>query len=508
MNRKHLSLLFLSALLTYFPLSGQIKVEKWKVFEVIIKGPSTGNPFTDVQLSADFTQGDQKVTVDGFYDGRGIYRIRFMPGSEGAWNYITSSNIKSLSNKKGRLICTSAMPGNHGQVVVKDSLYFAYADGTPHHSFGTTSYAWVLQGDSLANITLRTLAKGYFNKLRMCIFPKSYNYNTNEPQLYPFEGKPLTEWDFTRFNPAYFQNIEKRIRQLDSLGIEADLIVFHPYDRWGFSKMGTDNDNRYVKYIIARFAAFKNVWWSMANEYDLIKPGKNWEEIIRLFADKDPYQHLRSIHHCVKMYDHRNPLLTHVSTQSDRTYEARELRIKYRKPVIYDECKYEGNIFLSWGCLTPQAMVDKFWQGVVNGAYVGHSECYTNEQPFGYAKESKSVLWWSHGGELKGQSPERIKFLQTIIQQAPAELSPAKIWNEGGVDYGCVKSKEDYYLVYFPITCQLRGAELKLPAQNKYTIEIIDTWNMTIQKLPTLYSGKCLIELPANKVVALRIVKV
>ena len=27
------------------------------------------------------------------------------------------------------------------------------------------------------------------------------------------------------------------------LGIEADIILLHPYDRWGFSKMGTENEN-------------------------------------------------------------------------------------------------------------------------------------------------------------------------------------------------------------------------------------------------------------------------
>ena len=75
----------------------------------------------------------------------------------------------------------------------------------------------------------------------MCIFPKDYDWNKKEPLLYPFEGKPLTDWDYTKFNPAYFQNIEKRIAQLDSLGIEADLIVFHPYDRWGFKKMDRKN---------------------------------------------------------------------------------------------------------------------------------------------------------------------------------------------------------------------------------------------------------------------------
>ena len=51
--------------------------------------------------------------------------------------------------------------------------------------------------------TLQTLANAPFNKLRMCIFPKDYAYNKNEPVYYPFEGTPLKDWDFTRFNPEF-----------------------------------------------------------------------------------------------------------------------------------------------------------------------------------------------------------------------------------------------------------------------------------------------------------------
>ena len=35
-------------------------------------------------------------------------------------------------------------------------------------------------------------------------FPKRYNWNTNEPLLYPFEGVPTTNWDFAHFNPKFF----------------------------------------------------------------------------------------------------------------------------------------------------------------------------------------------------------------------------------------------------------------------------------------------------------------
>jgi len=80
--------------------------------------------------------------------------------------------------------------------------------------------------------------------------------NRGEPPLYPFEDA-AQRLDFTRFNPEFFRHQEKRISQLLRLGIEADLILFHPYDEghWGFDRMDAASDDRYLRYVVARLAA-------------------------------------------------------------------------------------------------------------------------------------------------------------------------------------------------------------------------------------------------------------
>src|SRR5262249_34212626 len=52
---------------------------KWDIFELALPGPSAGNPYMDVELEASFMQGSRAIHVAGFYDGEGIYRLRFMP---------------------------------------------------------------------------------------------------------------------------------------------------------------------------------------------------------------------------------------------------------------------------------------------------------------------------------------------------------------------------------------------------------------------------------------------
>jgi hypothetical protein len=493
-------------LLTTYSLYSQSNVEKWKVFEISLNGPISGNPFKEVKLSGLFVKDHDSITVRGFYDGEGIYKIRFMPQHEGKWVYVTNSNVKKLDNKKGSFVCTPAGKENHGPVAVKDTFYFAYADGTPHHSFGTTCYGWVHQGDSLADVTLKTLSHSYFNKIRMCIFPKSYDWNINEPTYYPFEGTPLKNWDYSRLKPIFFQNIEKRIKQLDSLGIEADLIVFHPYDRWGFSSLDRATDDMYIDYIIARFGAYKNVWWSMANEYDFMndKTLDDWNHYIEKFASNDKFHHLLSIHNAVRFYDHTNPLITHASIQNEDTYKAKEYRRKYKKPVVYDECRYEGNIPWSWGNLTAQALVEKFWRGVTNGGYVGHGETYVTENPVKFPNESTDILWWSKGGDLKGESPERIKFLRKLIETAPAQLKPIPLFT--WMPFSCIGVENEYYLGYLN-DAQPRSIVIDLPKTALFNVEIIDTWNMTITPAHGNFTGKSLIVLPGKPYIAIRIVK-
>ena len=176
-------------------------VERWGVYEVALNGPTNGNPFRDVEFSARVTQGALAVQANGFYDGDGVYRVRFMPPSEGEWRYITESSTSQLNNKSGAFIAAKPSADNRGPVRVSNTYHFAYEDGTPYKELGTTCYVWEWQPEALQEQTLKTLATAPFNKLRFCVFPKRYLWNTNEPILYPFEGTPTTNWDFIRFNP-------------------------------------------------------------------------------------------------------------------------------------------------------------------------------------------------------------------------------------------------------------------------------------------------------------------
>jgi hypothetical protein len=481
-----------------------MNIEQWDIFELALPGPSGGNPFADVQFGATFQYQHRSIPVDGFYDGEGIFRARFMPETPGTWQYVTHSNIPELDGRTGEFTCVPATGDNHGPVRVANLYHFAYADGTPHYSIGTTCYVWTHQPTALQERTLDTLAKAPFNKMRMCVFPKHYRFNENEPDLYPFERKTDGAWDFMRFNPAFFRQFEGRVADLRRLGIEADIILFHPYDRWGFADMTLEEDLRYLRYFIARMAAHRNVWWSLANEYDLMKKSvSDWDVLFQCVQERDPYQHLRSIHNwqllnahdSQKFYDHGKPWVTHASIQQGHLDLVGMWRAQYKKPVVVDECCYEGDIPNGWGNISARELVHRFWEGTVRGGYVGHGETYLS---------GGDVLWWSKGGVLRGESPSRIAFLRHILE-VYGPIEPVQIANERWFAQG--GKAGEYYLLYTHVH-QPSVIELNLPAGMGFKTEVIDTWEMTVTPLDGIYEGRCDVAMPGKPYHALRLRKV
>ena len=78
----------------------------------------------------------------------------------------------------------------------------------------------------------------------MGVFPKDYPFNVNAALHAIFEAGPDGKEDFDRPNPLAFRHFEAQVGALRDLGIEADIIIFHPYDRWGYANMARQCENR------------------------------------------------------------------------------------------------------------------------------------------------------------------------------------------------------------------------------------------------------------------------
>ena len=471
------------------PISAQERIEQWGRFELTLAGTPTGNPFADVDLRATFTNGEETVAVTGFYDGNGQYKVRFMPQTTGRWKYTTHSNMKSLNAQSGSFDCIPPTGTNHGMVGVRNTCDFGYADGTPYYPFGTTMYAFIHPDMEREELTLQTLSTSPFNKIRICVFPKTYDNNNDEPRYFPFQwvqGAPLDTvnnnkvavWDFSRFDTEFFTHLERRIDDLDRLGIQCDLILFHPYDEghFGFDRMSRANDLNYVRYVVARLSSFRNVWWSLANEWDFLK-GKSmddWMAILETVAASDPYGHLLSNHNGKVYFDYHHPLITHCSIQNESACEdfgrAGLIKDSYRKPLVFDEICYEGNYPNRWGSLSGEELTHRFWQAAIVGAYATHGEVFTSND---------HIAWTEKGAILRGTSAPRIGFLRKLIEQT-GSLKIIDNWRYLNI----AKSEKGQVVIYLGKD-QPKEWTFMVPNRmgwadgTKVKVEVLDTWNMT-----------------------------
>lgn len=474
-----------------FVLSQSTK--QWDIFELELTGPATGNPFLDVSLTASFSHGDSSITVIGFYDGDSTYRIRFMPHVQGSWSYVTSSNSVVLNNISGDFMVEAPSVGNHGPVRVADQFHFTFADGKRFFPVGTTLYCWQLER---YDETLATLKNASINKVRFMPFPHSGN---KFPPYNPWEGS-INNWDFDRPNPKFWQFMENAVKDLGDIGVQADFIFFHPYESggrqtWGFGPelMTATQRQNYLKYAVSRLAAYSNVWWSMANEYDLINTSTSyWEPLAAAVAGTDPYGHVHSIHGRPNVHypGWDNSWVTHISIQSPDVSDITSWRNQYHKPVIDDEYQYEGNVN-NWGNLTGQEATKRAWIATIEGGYATHGESYS---PYNF--------FW------KGGTPQRLSFARVSWLSEEVLNNDAKPLPGGlsAINSTSAHVDEDYYLYYYGSTTTSQKTYI-MPDGINYKVDVLDTWNMTVTEMDSIYSGTFTINWPSSQYMAVRIYK-
>lgn len=450
--------------------------------ELEFTGPVEPIPADRVPLRVRFRHEDgAEVVVPGFWDGGRRYAVRFAPERDGGWQWSSESDAPGLAAKRGSFDVAGAV--GHGPVRVAHTFHFAHADGTPFRPVGATAYNWLHQDEPLFSETPGALAAAGFDKFRFMVFPQAGGFIEHVPVLLPFEKYPDGGWDVSRPVVAFFQRLDDAVRTLGAHGIQADVLLFNAYDggRFGLDALTEEQDAAYLRYVTARLSAFPNVWWSLCNEFDILedRPAQRWDRMGALLAAEDPHDHLRSIHNWMELHDHNQPWITHASIQNgSATVEfgrASLYRDVYRKPIVLDEIKYEGDIADRWGHLTGEELVHQFWITTVAGCYASHGESFT--LPNG-------SLHMVQGGPLQGLSPARLGFLRGILDDLVIPgLDPIDKWDDPAYVAGWPRRQ---YLQYLG---DAASWTFRLPQGNKgerlevgdvFEVDVIDTWNMTV----------------------------
>ncbi len=265
---------------------------QWSSCDIALSALGTySNPYIDVSISAKFT-GPSGVTknIQGYWDGGNVFKVRFTPTVVGTWSYsISSSPADPGLSQSGTISVGAPQTGDHGFLRrdPNNPYTFVFDDRTRFFVMGQTYYGIIL--NALDNGSWQTAvlnSKNYgFTKIRLLLF----NWQPGAGAYYghPY-AQPFTT-DHDHINLAYWQEMDQVISYMQSQGMIADLILFaDDKTSWGTP---AQND-RYLSYAIARYAAYPNLIWCVSNEWNYTdQPQKEIDHLGAMIASQDPYMY-------------------------------------------------------------------------------------------------------------------------------------------------------------------------------------------------------------------------
>jgi len=292
-------------------------VNAYRLVEITakIESPGVSNPFTDALFSGTFSMSDgtKAIDVEGFCDEQDgtVFRIRFMPSKPG--NYLYHVRLKlgaHTSTFEGGFAATDGQL--HGPIRVDPGHRWHFLwEGTGEHYyfFGDTAY-WLLgwHDERIIVNNLERLHRLKINRVRVLIHGRA-NIFYSEPiipganftmMLSPWQAEKPEDlyrpgYDFTRFEVAHWQRFDRMLeaaRERDMIisvifGLGDDPVHTQPY---------SDDERRYFRYAVARFAAFSNVTWDLGDDLDSFRDEKWAHAMGTQLKQWDPYKHLATSH--------------------------------------------------------------------------------------------------------------------------------------------------------------------------------------------------------------------
>jgi Protein of unknown function (DUF4038)/Domain of unknown function (DUF5060) len=312
------------ALVVFTPASpGEIETQDFFEVEDRPSELPVGNPFVDAQLTATLTGPDgHPVVVEGFCDSAdgSVYRVRFLATRAGTHRYqLLFKNGATTARFAGVFVAKKSSRKGMLRVDKNHPFHFVW-EGTGEHYFwnGTTAYYLLgFDDDAVIDGALDRLARLKVNRVRVTLFGREASAaGWNEKQFKTERGFQIrvSPWpaarpdniedpgfDLTRFDVKHFQKTERMLKHAREKDIAVALIFFldgmRPgRDPFGAAGAGGQDERRYYRYAVARFAAYSNVMWDLANEYRHYRTDAWANETGVLVKKVDPYDHLTSIH--------------------------------------------------------------------------------------------------------------------------------------------------------------------------------------------------------------------
>lgn len=478
------------------------------------------NPFKAVKVFAVFIhENAAPKMVEGFCDspdGR-LYKIRFMPQLIGVYTFEVSLEAKNTMLKKSGTF--KAIPSVNKGILTLDPTHpwhFQYENGEHFFWNGTTAY-WLLgwKDEKIIAQSIDRLAALGINRIRVAINGRAHGGDRwNEPTVvesekFTFKLNPWVaenpedldrpNFDVTRFNLAHWQRLDRLVDRCRAKGIVVSLIFYvdgldHACDPFKLENMGNADEQLYYAYAAARYAAFENIMWDIANEYHLFRTPEWADKMGQFLKAKDPYNHLISVHGKADFPFRKSPWVDVVMYQSwdecggyEFMAQSKQLQAATGRilPAINEEYGYEGH-YPPWGCGATAAK-EKDGRSALNRSQLAWEICMTGSyQTTGETAEYGTGAGEDTGGGwINGRGNDNMTMLhyykilkETFEKTAYWKLSPRNdLVNLGNL---CLANEGQEYLVY----SRLQHCRVKLPPGQQYTVSMINPQTGESRALP------------------------
>jgi len=292
-------------------LQAAVTVELRHPHDFILHAKATGNPF-DVPVAAEVSGPNaMRMRIPGFYDGDGIWKVRFSPAATGNWTLRTVSPVAELNGRvEESLAVANRNPNIHGALQIDPThpFHFRFQDGTRFFLMGYEA-DWLWGADMLdpSRKLMRRLidqisARGfnyvlvnvYAHDTRWC--PGKVNeWDFGPPALYAWEGSN-EQPDHSRLNPRFFKIYDGMMQALLEKGVIAHIMlkVYNKQVNW--PARGSRDEERYFRYLAARYQAFPNLVWDFSKESYNERDNLLQKHLLDLVRSEDAYHHLVTAH--------------------------------------------------------------------------------------------------------------------------------------------------------------------------------------------------------------------
>ena len=492
-----------------------------------VSAPHPSNPYTDGYIFGTFktATGNKQWSIEGFCDSDNgtLYRLRFMPPTPG--EYIYSIEYRQGWFKKSSSGIFHVKDGHRrGPVRIdpQNRWHFVW-EGTGEHYFfnGTTAY-WLMgwQDEQVIQSSIERLHQLKINRMRVTIAGRTNVYYGEpvmagpswSPLIRPWQtlkdlrylrilgrigqrlglsGDLLTSlaslevaqdiylpgFDYGRFEVSYWQKFERALRfardrdMVFSLVLDMNDSRVHPAP-------GSVDEQRFIKYVVARFAAFSNITWDLGDDLDLFRDDQWTHATGTLIKKLDPYEHLATSHPVDNVHQDRTSDWfdftsfqewsrdQHVFMLAERNKQERLGRII---PQTNEEYGYEDNYPL-WakrlGSDSADVLRRTAWEIVMAGGYQTAGET---------ARRGTNVLPDTGGGWMNGRGDNTMTMFRGYAHMVDFFTSfewwktepHDELVNNGNY---CLAKRGEIYAVYLP-----RGGDVTVRTQpGKY---VASWWN-------------------------------